>query len=154
MKVEPIVFDGTPATEGWTRWKHSYATLIGNRNYDDGTKLFLLMQQLKGEPLKIAESLSTSEFTTRTYRIVWQALEENYGGVERIRNSVFNQIESFEKLKKFNKDNTLRLLNLLIVIEDKFSDESGLIDQRGVLNAQIKRIIPPDELTNYFLELA
>ena len=86
--------------------------------------------------------------------MVWQALEENYGGIERIRNSVFNQIESFKKIKKFNKDNTLRLLNLLLVIEDKFSDKSGLIDQEGVINAQIKRIIPPDELTNYFLELA
>ena len=86
--------------------------------------------------------------------MVWQALEENYGGVERMRNQVFNQINDFEKLKKFDKDNTLRLKNLLLVIEDKFRDERGLIDHGGVLNAQIKKIIPPHELTNYFFKLA
>ena len=86
--------------------------------------------------------------------MVWQALEENYGGIESIRTSVMNQIESFEKIKKFDKNNMLRLLNLMLVIEEKFSDTNGLIDQGGVLNVQIKRLFPPDELTNYFLELA
>ena len=66
-------------------------------------KLYLLIKQLKGEPLKIAESLSTTDYNTRSYRIVWQALEENYGGIERMRNQVFNQINAFEKLKKFDK---------------------------------------------------
>ena len=117
-------------------------------------KLYLLIKQLKGEPLKIAESLSTTDYNTRSYRIVWQALEENYGGIERMRNQVFNQINNFEKLKKFDKDNTLRLKNLLIVIEDQSRDERGLIDHGGVLNAQIKKIIPPHELTAYYFELA
>ena len=71
-----------------------------------------------------------------------------------MQNSVFNEIENFEKLKKFDKDNTLRLKNLLIVIEDKFRDERGLINHGGMLNAQIKKIIPQHELTLYYLELA
>ena len=154
VKVEPSTFDGTSATENWTRWKQQYSALIGQKNFDDATKLFLLMKQLKGEPLKIAESLTTSDYDTRSYCLVWDALEENYGGIERMRNSIFSQIKNFEKLKKFDKDSTLRLLNLLIVIEEKFSDETGLIDQGGVLNAQIKEIIPQHELTQYFLELA
>ena len=84
MKVDPVMFDGTSATESWTRWKQSYTALIGCKNYEDSTKLFLLMRQLKGEPLRIAESLSTFEYSTRSYRMVWQALEENYGGIERM----------------------------------------------------------------------
>ena len=71
-----------------------------------------------------------------------------------MRNSIFNQIDSFEKLKKFDKDSTLRLADLLIVIEEKFKDETGLINHGGVLNTQIKKIIPQHELTQYYLELA
>ena len=48
----------------------------------------------------------------------------------------------------------MRLENLLTVIQEKFSTETGLIDHGGVLNAQIKEIIPQYELTQYFLELA
>ena len=153
-KIEAFPFDGTPATEPWTRWKQSFHALVGCRNYDDATKLYQLMRQLKGEPLKIAESLTMSEYNTRTYCVVWNALEENYGGLERLRNSIFNQIKAFPKLKKFDKENTLLLENLLIIIEEKFKDETGLIDHGGVLNAQIKDIIPHYELTQYFLELA
>jgi hypothetical protein len=71
-----------------------------------------------------------------------------------LRNSIYSRIERFQKIKKFDKNNTLDLENLLKAISSQFSNSSGIIDEGGVLNTQVKRLIPEFELSRYFLQVA
>ena len=47
----------------------------------------------------------------------------------------------------------MQLENLLTKIMKEFSGETGVMDQGGVLNAQVKKLIPEHELKGYFLDL-
>ena len=154
IKIELSPFDGTPSTENWQRWKHNFGAVVGSKNYDDGTKMFQLLKALKGEPLRIAEALTMDSYGTEAYLEVWNTLEENYGGIYKLRNSIYSRIERFPKIKKFDKNNTLELENLLKAISAQFSNSQGIIDEGGVLNTQVKRLIPEYELARYFLQVA
>jgi hypothetical protein len=113
-----------------------------------------LLKALKGEPLRIAEALTLDSYSTDAYMEVWNTLEENYGGVYRLGNNIYSRIERFQKIKKFDKDNTLELENLLKAITSQFANSRGIIDEGGVLNTQVKRLIPESELKSYFLQVA
>ena len=154
VKIEPKPFDGTDATDPWWRWKQNFNAVIGSRNHDDSVKVFNLLQLLKGEPLAIAESLSMGDYNTDTYITIWNTLEDNYGGLDRVRNAMVKRIKGFQKIKKFDKDNTQKLENLLMVVYNQFKDEQGVIDHGGVLNDSVKDLLPQHELTRYFRKIA
>ena len=154
IRIELTPFDGTPKSESWQRWKHNFGAVIGSKNYDDQTKCFQLLKALQGEPLRIAEALTMDSYSTEAYLEVWNTLEENYGGIYKLRNSIYSRIERFQKIKKFDKNNTLELENLLKAISSQFSNSRGIIDEGGVLNTQVKRLIPEFELSRYFLQVA
>ena len=111
MELRP--FDGTKDGEPWIRFKHNFGAVVGSKNYDDGTKCYQLLEALKGEPKRIADALTLDDYSTETYNQVWNALEENYGGIYRLRNSIYARIERFPRIKKFDKNNTLELVDFL-----------------------------------------
>ena len=100
----------------------------------------------------MAETLSAGEYTTQKYRDVWHALEECYGGEERFRQTLFKQIEKFPKIKKFNRSNIMSLENLLRTVMREFEFD-GVLDPGGIINGQVKKLIPEDELNRYFRKL-
>jgi hypothetical protein len=154
MRIELKEFDGTKNTDSWQRFKNNFRAVVGSKNYDDETKCFQLLTALKGEPLRIAEALTLDSYGSEAYIQVWNTLEENYGGVYRLRNNIYSRIERLPKIKKLDKNNTLELENLLKAIVSQFGNSRGIIDEGGVLNTQVKRLIPEQDLASYFLQVA
>jgi hypothetical protein len=154
IKLKEHVFDGTSKTDDWMTFKAGFKAVVGDRHMPDSQKLFMLLDMLEGEPKRIARRLAGEEYDSESYYITWNALEENYGGIARARKQIFQRIEAFPKITKFNKDNTLELSSLLSNIIRRFSNEQGLMDEGGVLNNMVKKLIPEYELPNYFLEIA
>jgi hypothetical protein len=109
---------------------------------EDAVKIVILLDMLEGEPLRLLRPYVMEEYNTETYRAMWNVLETNYGGLHHQRNTLYKMIEKFVVIKKFNKENTMQLENLLTKIMKEFSGEAGLMDQGGVFNAQVKKLIP------------
>ena len=61
MKLEPMIFDGTDAMPPWHKWKYSFDPMVGSKNIEVKQKFFCLLYQLKGEPLRHADSLARGE---------------------------------------------------------------------------------------------
>jgi hypothetical protein len=154
IKLDKHVFDGTSKTDDWMTFKAGFKAVVGDRQMPDSQKLFMLLDMLEGEPKRIAKRLAGEEYDSESYLVAWNALEENYGGIHRARKRVFQLIESFPKITKFNKDNTLELSSLLSNILRQYSNEQGLMDEGGVLNSVVKKLIPDFELPRYFREIA
>ena len=109
---------------------------------EDALKIVILLDMLEGEPARLLTPFSMEEYNTATYEAMWNILETNYGGIHRQRNTLYKMIEKFPAIKKFNKENTMQLENLLTKIMKEFVCETGTMDQGGVLNAQVKKLIP------------
>ena len=154
VKLKEHYFDATPKTDDWMTFKAGFKAVVGDRQMPDSQKLFMLIDMLEGEPKRIAKRLAGSEYDTQSYRMVWGALEENYGGIHRARKRAFALLESFPKINKFNSENTLELSSLISNILRQYSGDQGLMDEGGVLNSMAKKLIPEYELQTYFLECA
>jgi hypothetical protein len=152
-KIDKAMFDGSPKTTSWPQWKQNFVAVAGGKHMEDSMKIVILLSMLDGEPLKLLSPFAMEEYNTETYRAMWNALETNYGGLHRQRNTLYKMIERFPVIKKFSKENTMQLENLLTKIMKEFSGETGVMDQGGVLNAQVKKLIPEHELKGYFLDL-
>ena len=152
-RIVPKIFDGTTKTTPWTIWKQNFTAIAGNKHMEDALKIVILLDMLEGEPARLLMPFSMEEYNTATYEAMWNVLEANYGGIHRQRNTLYKMIERFPAIKKFNKENTMQLENLLTKIMKEFACETGTMDQGGVLNAQVKKLIPEHELQRYFLKL-
>jgi hypothetical protein len=121
----------------------------------DSAKLLMLLDLLGGEPKKIAQRIAGEEYNTRSYIQVWHTLEEHYGGLNRATKDILHKLETFPKIAKFNKDNALEFLSLLLNILNKYANQGpGLINEGGVLSSLAKKIIPEHEVVTYFQKLA
>ena len=115
------MFDGTSKTVSWPQWKQNFQALAGSKHMEDAVKIVILLDMLEGEPLRLLGPYVMEEYNTETYRAMWNVLETNYGGLHRQRNTLYKMIEKFVVIKKFNKENTMQLENLLTKIMKEFS---------------------------------
>ena len=82
---------------------------------------------------------------------MWNELETQYGGINHQRNTLYQRIKQFPIIKKFDKENTMLLENLLNNVEDEFYlGEHGT--DGSLLNDLVKPLIPDRELEFYFYE--
>ena len=151
-KIDTLIFDGTTNNTNWEEWKQNYVAIVGSKHMEDAVKIVQLLQMLKGEPRRLLNNFVKLPYTTRNYRLMWNTLETQYGGIHRQRNSIYRTINKFPHIKKFNKENTMELESLLNTIEDEFYYESIESETGDVLNNQVKQLIPEHELQSYFWE--
>ena len=154
-KPKPHFFDGTSKTDEWTKFRASFDAAVGSINMPDKQKLLMLLDQLQGEPAKIARRISGDEYSTETYLLVWHTLEEHYGGLNKAKKDVLHRLETFPKILRLNKENALEFASLLLNILNKYAGQGpGLIDAGGVLSSLAKKILPEYEVVNYFQKLS
>ena len=82
-------------------------------------------------------------------------MEEHYGGLNKAKKDILHRLETFPKITKFNKENTLEFAALLSNIINKYANLGpGLIDAGGVLSSLAKKVVPEAEVVHYFQKLA
>ena len=106
-KIEPLIFDNTLNNANWEEWKQNFVAIVGSKHMGDETKIVQLFQMIRGEPSRLIASYKKLPYSTRNYRLMWNELETNYGGINRQRNTLYQRIKQFPIIKKFDKENTM-----------------------------------------------
>ena len=90
--ITKIIFDGTPNNASWEEWKQNYIAIVGSKHMEDNVNIVQLLQMIRGEPKCLLASFATRTYKTLNYRLMWNTLETSYGGIHRMRNTLYPSI--------------------------------------------------------------
>ena len=155
MKVNNVVFDGTPNSCSFEEFKATFEVVCGARNMPEAQKLVCLKQSLQGDPLKLFSNVVGPDMAPGSLERVIRTLESHYGGHQRLMNSYINRLTQYPVLRRFDCSSLLDLLTLVEEIYHRYeASDPGFLEREGVMLTHIRRIIPEDERVLYYSKLA
>jgi hypothetical protein len=143
MKVNNVVFDGTPNSCSFEEFKATFEVVCGARNMPEAQKLVCLKQSLQGDPLKLFSNVVGPDMAPGSLERVIRTLESHYGGHQRLMNSYINRLTQYPVLHRFDCSSLLDLLTLIEEIYHRYeASDPGFLEREGVMLTHIRRIIP------------
>ena len=146
-KHQDIKFDNTTKSVNWFKFKAAFYVTVASRNVRDEEKLMHLLDLLEGAPAKMAHRVAGDEYSEEAYIQVWNALESRYGGDNRKKLRLFDELRKWPKLKEFTAQNTLELTALISSITRVYGNE---LDATGAVNMSVQKLLPQHEAKRYF----
>ena len=145
-------FDDTSKTVNWFKFKAAFVAAVGCRRARDEEKLLHLFGLLEGSPLALASRVAGDEYNRETYAEVWRKLEEAYGGKERKRYRLYEELQNWPRITEFTHKNTLELTVLIANLTRAYTDYNGgrELDSAGTINIAVQNLLPPQEARRYF----
>ena len=151
-KHQDVKFDDTSKTVNWFKFKAAFVAAVGCRRARDEEKLLHLLGLLEGAPAALAHRVAGDEYNRETYAEVWRKLEEAYGGQERKRYRLYQDLHNWPKITEFTHKNTLELTVLIANLIRAYTDyyDGRELDSAGMINISVQNLLPPQEARRYF----
>ena len=155
MKLQLKKFDGKNIGDEYIIFKEQFMTLCGNRRVDSRQKLCFLLAYLEGQALSTARQAMGRGINDDSFRRVCTALDNRYGGEERMKRNYLNDLRNFQPLAKTTSDDLWKMHFLVSDIRDWMisENESQIFDKGSFVVQSIKEVLPVPELARYVDEL-
>ena len=155
LKLTLKPFDGKNVGGEYTIFREQFMTLCGERHMPPRQKLCFLFAYLDGQALQMAKQAMGRKLRDESFSKVIKALDERYGGEERMKRNYLNDLRTFAPLTKFTADGLWKLHFLISDIRDWMIGEnpSQIYDAGSFVVLCIKEVLPETELACYLDEI-
>ena len=148
-------FDGKNVGDEFMIFMEQFMALCGEKNIRPKKKLCYLMAFLEGPALQTVKQAIGRSLWDDSYQKALKALQDRFGGEERMKRNYLNDLRSFAPMTKFTADGLWKLHYLISDIREWMIDENPtqIHDQGSFVVQNIKEILPEKELGFYLDEI-